>query len=361
MSLKEIYGTELLRELCLAYGPSGEEREVASVILKCTEGCYDERISDGMHSVILKISARKKGSAPLGIKRLLLSSHMDEVGFIVNEITDEGYLRFLILSGSDTRAWKGRNVTVGKPGRTVKGYVGAKPIHLIKRDERDTSTPPEELYVDIGAKSREEAEKYVSVGDLGTYDSDFVRFGSEMRMIKAKAIDDRLGCSVMCDLVRDVWKMKDELSFDIFFAFTCKEELGLSGAACAAYKVDPDHALVFEATCAADIDGVPPHRQVTVQGKGGALSIMDRSTVYDGEFTEFLKKTAEEKKIPVQYKQYVSGGNDAGSIRKVRAGVKCAAVSAPVRYIHSPSCVLRESDMFAIKELALSAITELCK
>ncbi len=359
---KNLRGSELLRELCLTFGPSGCEDNVRDKILRVAEGFYDERIRDNMGSLIFKINKRSK--APSGAaspRRLLLSSHMDEVGFIVSKITDDGYLKPILLSGRDTRVWKGRGVLVGNEKRQIKGYVGAKPIHMIEKSERSKAIDADELYIDIGASDRESAEKLVSLGDYGTWDSDFIRFGQDGRMLKGKAIDDRLGCAVMCDIMRDVWEQRESLAFDLYFAFTCKEETGLSGARCAAYKVCPDYAIVFESTAVADIDGVGDDSVVARQGRGGALSLADRATFYDREFTEFIMKTAKEKKIPCQYKKFVSGGNDAGSINRTRAGVRCAALSAPARYIHTASNVVRESDFFAIRSLAEEVISELSK
>lgn len=362
MNYKELKGFDLLRELCLTFGPSGCEDLVAEKILAVTKGCYDEQIKDNISSVILKISARAPFTEKDGVnpKKLMLSCHMDEVGFIVSDITDEGYLKVIFLSGNDTRVWKGRNVLVGNEKGTIKGYFGSVPIHLIKKEDRSKATPVKDLYIDIGAESKEEAEKYVSIGDFGTYDSDFVVFGQNDRMIKAKAIDDRLGCTVMCDLVREVWEIREALPFDVYFAFTCKEELGLSGARCAAYTVEPDYALIFEATAVADVEGTPEASKVAKQGDGGAVSLMDKGTIYDRDFADFIMSVSKKNNIPCQYKRYVSGGNDAAAIHKSREGVRCAALSVPARYIHTASNVIRRSDFEAIHDTALACIKELC-
>ncbi len=360
MKRNELFGTELLEELCLIFGPSGCEDRVSVFLLDVCEGSFDERIYDNMGSLILKINKRKEPVENAKVpKKLMFSSHTDEVGFMVSHITDDGYLKPMFLSGADTRVWKGRCVTVGNEKTTVEGYMGTKPIHMIKREDRLKAFSADEMYIDIGAKDRDEAEKYVSVGDYGTWKSDFYRFGKDGRMLKGKAIDDRIGCAVMCDLMREIYKNREKLTFDVYFAFTRKEELGLSGARCAAYKIDPDYAFIFEATAAADIDGVPEYRQVARQGEGGALSIADRATLYDREFTEFIMNCAKDKGIPCQYKKYVSGGNDAGHIHKTREGVRCAALSVPARYIHTASNVIREEDFINIYRTALEAVEKL--
>lgn len=351
------YGTKLLEELCGTFGPTGCEDLVAEKILKVTHGFYDEAIYDNMHSVILHVKRKNfSKDAPCGVKKLMISSHMDEVGFIVSEITEEGYLKFIILSGKDSKVWKARRVVVGNEKGQIKGYVGAKPIHLIKKEDRDKAVPVDELYIDIGAKDKEDAEKYVSIGDYGTWDSDFEKFGQDDRMIKSKAIDDRLGCAVMCDVIRKIWPYRWGLTVDLYFAFTCKEELGLSGARCACNTINPDHAIILESTAVADFDGVDESKKVAIQGEGGAVSFMDRATIYDREFTDEIIRIAKEKNIKCQYKKFVSGGNDAGSIHKMREGVKCAAISAPSRYIHTASNVIRESDYYAIEDLMWESI-----
>ena len=263
------------------------------------------------------------------------------------------------MCGGDTRIMAGRRVLIGRGQELVRGVFALKPIHLVKADDRDSSLPLDELYIDIGAADREEAEKYVAVGDYASFESDYVRFGENDRMIKAKAIDDRAGCAIMCDLMRELYPVRHTIPFDMYFAFTCREELGISGARGAAHLIDPTHALIFESTAVADICSVPDHTVVARQGDGPAISLMDRSTIYDKELTELILSVGKEENIPCQIKKYVSGGNDAGHIHKSRAGVKCAVMSIPSRYIHTASNVIRAEDFMSTYRLALATVKKM--
>lgn len=347
-------GYELLEKLCLAFGPSGCEDGVAKLILENIEGCYDELIPNRTLGVIAVIRGNKKSS-----KKLMLSSHMDEVGFMIKSISDDGTLKVASMCGGDTRIMAGRRVLIGRGQELVRGVFALKPIHLVKADDRDSSLPLDELYIDIGAADREEAEKYVAVGDYASFESDYVRFGENDRMIKAKAIDDRAGCAIMCDLMRELYPVRHTIPFDMYFAFTCREELGISGARGAAHLIDPTHALIFESTAVADICSVPDHTVVARQGDGPAISLMDRSTIYDKELTELILSVGKEENIPCQIKKYVSGGNDAGHIHKSRAGVKCAVMSIPSRYIHTASNVIRAEDFMSTYRLALATVKKM--
>ncbi len=351
----------LLEQLSCTFGPSGCEDAVAEQIRSVIAPYCDEFLPDSMGGVIARIRGTGEESGEgIAPRRLMLSCHMDEVGFMVRSITEEGLLKISSMCGSDTRVLAGRRVLVGDETRQVRGVFGVKPLHLIKSDDRGRAVDMDDMYVDIGASSREEAEKSVHTGDFGTFESDYVVFGQEGRYIKGKALDDRLGCAVLCSVMRQVYQADTRPGCDLYFAFTCREELGISGARTAAHKIDPDYAIVLEATAAGDIAGTSPYKQVAHLGRGGAVSLMDRSTIYDRPFTDWILETAREREIPCQIKQYVSGGNDAGHIHKSRAGIRCAAISAPARYIHTASNVVAKSDIAAIEQLVLAVIDRLC-
>ena len=329
----------LLRSLCLAFGPSGCEDAVRELIL--TEGkkyCTDYSV-DSMGNLVFHV-------CPSGAKKkIMLSAHMDEVGFMIHTITDEGYLKFSKLGGIDERVLCGRCVTVGDETRRISGVISSKAIHHQKAEERKKITPSEDMLIDIGASSKEEAETMVQIGDFGTFDSEFYLFGDEKApLIKSKALDDRLGCAVMLLTMKKIAEGHLVSSLAIDFCFTVREELGLSGAGVVAQRLMPDYAIVLETTAVADIADVSPSLRVADLGKGGVLSLLDRSTIYDGNFVSFALSVAGKKGIPAQVKRFVSGGNDAGHIHKSGKGVKCLALSAPTRYLHSPACVAALSD-----------------
>ena len=347
-------GIDLLRQLCQEFGPSGCEDNVAQMIKENIEGSYDELIPDRMGGVIALI----RGSGESN-ESLMLSAHMDEVGFMVREICESGLIRFSSMMGPDTRIMAGRKVTLGMPGRLIRGVIALKPIHTVGRGDRDKAADMDDLYIDIGAASKEEAEKYVKIGDYGTFESDFVQFGEGGRYLKGKAIDDRLGCAVMIELMRELYAREEKLPFDVYFAFTRLEELSMGGARYASHKIRPYRALVLEATAVADIHGVSEESKVAERGKGGVISLVDRGTIYDKEFTNLLFDVAEEKGIPCQVKKFVSGGNDAALIQKAAQGTRCAVISAPCGYIHTASDVIATEDYFSIYKLALAAIEKL--
>ena len=345
---------DLLRRLCLAFGPSGCEDEVAALIKEKIEGLYDELITDRMGGVIAVIRGNGKSD-----ESLMINAHMDEVGFMVREICESGLIRFTSMMGPDTRIMAGRKVFVGMPGRLSRGVITLKPIHTVGRADRDKAADMDDLYIDIGASSKEEAEKYVKIGDYGTFDSDFVQFGENGRLIKAKAIDDRLGCAVMIELMQELYSRDERLPFDVYFAFTRLEELSQGGARYVSHKLRPKKALVLEATAVADIYGVPEASRVGVRGEGGAVSIMDRGAIYDRDFVRLLLETAKENDIPCQVKKFVSGGNDASLIQRAAEGTRCAVISAPCGYIHTASDVIATEDYFSIYRLSLAVIDKM--
>lgn len=325
---------ELLRRLSEARGVSGQEDEVRSIILEEIRP-YAEKIEI---SPLGNIIASRKGKkrAP---KTLMISAHMDEVGMTVTHITDGGMLKFSTVGGIDRRILPGKSVTVGNG---VHGVVGVKPIHLLKKDEAEKSVPVEELYLDIGARSREEAEKAVRPGDAVTFDS---VFQAENGTVMGRALDDRAGCAVLTEL------MKTEPEYDLVFTFVVQEEVGLYGAKTAAFSVNPDAAIVVEATTAADVPGVDREKQVCRLGEGPVISFMDRRTVYDREYYRMAFRAAEKAGVKCQAKQAVAGGNDAGAIHTVRGGVRTAAVSLPCRYLHSAVGLIAQEDFLAAPKL----------
>ena len=331
-----------LKNLCLIDGISGDEGRVREYIIsKIKDKC--EYSVDPMGNVL----AFKKGKkAPKN--KVMLSAHMDEVGFIVTYICDNGFLKFTNVGGIDPKIAVGRAVKVGE--NNIKGVIGNKVWHLSRGDEEKKVPKLDKLYIDIGAKDKEEAEKYATIGDSVHFVSDFVEFGEDK--IKAKAIDDRFGCAIMLKMI------ESELEYDTHFAFLVQEEVGCRGAGAAVFTIRPDYAIVLEATTASDISGVSEEDSVCVQGKGAVVSFMDRSTVYNRDLFKGAFALAKEKNISIQPKTTVAGGNDAGSIHKACSGVYTIAVSLPCRYIHSGTSVGDKKDMQACYDLAVALSEE---
>ncbi len=325
-----------LKTLCLLNGTSGREEAVRNYIIDRLQGKAELTV-DPLGNVLATV----KGKAPAKNK-IMLSAHMDEVGFIITGVTDEGFLRFGTVGGIDAKVVVGRAVTVGEEG--LPGVIGIKAIHLTEGKEENTVPALSKCYIDIGASSKDEALQHVAVGDAAYFVSDFKELGENK--VKAKALDDRFGCAVMLDMI------EKGIEFDATFAFLVQEEIGLRGANAAAFTVEPDYAIVLEATTAADVAGVPEVDKVCVQGGGAVVSFMDRTTLYDRALFKDAFALAREKNIPVQTKTTVAGGNDAGAIHKSRGGVKTLCVSLPCRYIHSATSVADKRDMTACRAMA---------
>ena len=336
---------EILRDLCNLPGISGREDKVRDYIISKIDG-YCEYETDPLGNLI----AFKKG-AKTPKNKIMLDAHTDEVGMIVTGIDSDGFIKFTNVGGVETAVIIGRNVRIGK--KNIPGVLGIKPIHLIEKDEEQTLPKKDDLYIDIGAKSKEEALSLVSLGEEIHFESEFIEFGDGF--IKSKAIDDRAGCAVMIDLIRS------ELEYDCWFSFSVQEEIGTRGAAVSAFTVNPDYAIVLETTTAADISGVKGEERVCVCGNGGAISFMDRATVYDIDLYRKALDVARNNNIKAQTKTRVAGGNDAGSIHKSRGGIKVLTISVPTRYLHSPCCVCKYEDIESVRDLAKAMITELAQ
>lgn len=335
---------ERLREICQLNGASGDETRVREFIQANIRA--DEVFTDNLGSLITFKKGRKTPK-----HKIMFAAHMDEVGFMITDIDEEGFLSFDAVGGINPAVVLGRGVVLESG---AKGVVGTKAIHQQSPDERKKTPDFGELYIEIGASSREEAEKLAPLGSYAYFDADFFEFGSGF--VKGKAIDDRAGCFIMMNMING------EPEYDAWYAFTVQEEVGTRGAKAAAFTIVPDIAIVLETTTACDISGVSGARRVCELGKGAVVSYMDRSTVYDRGLYSLAFETAKANGIPVQTKTLVAGGNDSGAIHVSAGGVRTCAVSVPCRYLHSPSCVIKMSDYDAVKALAekmLSAVGEL--
>jgi len=320
--------SDYLKDLCLLNAVSGNEESVRNFIIdKIKEFC--EYSVDNLGNVIALRKGRKTPD-----KKLMVAAHTDEVGLIITSIRSDGTLTFDTVGGIDSAVIIGKKVKIGKA--ELNGVVGSKAVHKLSAKQRDEAPEISDLYIDFGATDKQEAEKNVNVGDYAYFDSDYIEFGN--RRIKAKAIDDRAGCAIMLSLI------EEEPEYDTWFVFNVQEEIGLRGSTVSAYTVQPDIAIVLEATTAADIDGASGAERVCEVGKGPVVSFMDRSTMYDKELYKTAFSLADELGISCQTKSMIAGGNDSGAIHISGKGVRTIAVSLPCRYLHSPSCVISAQD-----------------
>ncbi len=318
----------LLKRLTEACGGPGQEKEVRDLIREQIEPLVDNVTTDALGNLIaVKNSA---GNGP----KVMLAAHMDEVALMIVNVESSGLLKFRPIGGIDPRVLVAKTVAIGE--KRIPGVIGSKPIHLQRPEERKKPLGIDELFIDIGVSEKETAEKLVNIGDLAYFTTQFTQIGVDK--YKAKALDDRVGCALLIDL------LKDNYSFPLYGAFTVQEEVGLRGAGVATYQIAPDIAIVLEGTTASDVPGIPPHKQATTVGKGPSLSFMDSSVIPDPRLVAKLMKIAQENDIPVQYRRHTAGGTDAGRIQSSQTGVSVAVLAIPCRYIHSPVSIMSKAD-----------------
>lgn len=326
----------MLKTLCELNGTSGREEAVREFLIAHLPKDASYTV-DALGNLIVE-----KWGANRAKNKVMLASHMDEVGLIITYITEDGFLRFACVGGIDSRALFGKAVKVGEQG--VSGVIGGKAVHQLTKDEKNTVPEAEDLLIDIGARTKAEAESLVSLGDNAYFDSEYIEFGDGF--VKSKAIDDRAGNLIMLEM------LQSDLPYDMTFCFTVQEEIGTRGAAAVTDTVAPDYAIVLESTTASDLPDVSGYRQVCKTGGGAVVGFMDRGTVYDKSLYDLAFRLAKENDIPCQTKTMVAGGNDASAIHKAAGGVKTVAVSVPCRYIHSASCVAKKEDIDSVARLA---------
>ena len=337
---------QLLADLCAIDGVSGHEKAVRDYILaRLNESSAPMEVhTDNMGNVIVHLIGKEKAN-----KIVQLDAHMDEVGFIITGIGEDGFLRFDTIGGIDSRVLFGHRVRIG----AQKGVIGGKAGHQCSADETKKVPSADSLRIDIGAASKEEAEKLVKIGDCGTFDNELIWIGEDHFL--GKAVDDRVGCMLLLELAQK------QPSRDLWLSFSVQEEIGLRGAGVATEAIRPDYAVAIDATTAADVAGNSPDQSVCFVGQGAVVSFADRATLYDPELYQRIRKMADEKGIPTQTKTTVAGGNNAGAMQGRHTGVHMTAVSLPCRYIHSVACMGKIQDVDAMYDLLVMLAEELTK
>ncbi len=326
--LKEVtLNDTFLKELSELHGVSGNEGAVRRFIREKVTPLCDEVFTDTMGNLYAR---RKKEGAPV----IALTAHMDEVGMMIRKIRDDGELEYA-CTGLDPRVMPGRRVAIGKDA--VPGVIGTKPIHLQSDEDYEASVPHKELTIDIGARDKDDAEKYVKIGDYACFTTRFEELGEGL--FTGKALDDRVGCAVLMAL------LKQEYDCDLYAAFTVQEEVGLRGANLVADHVRPDLVLNFEGTTANDMPQAKGHETVTSVGKGPAITFMDRGTIVDVRLFDALRETARVHEIPFQLRKGTNGRTDMGRIHTDLGGCRAGGISLPCRYIHSAQSVASWEDM----------------
>lgn len=338
----------LIKRLTEASGASGDESEVRKIIRQGVEPLSDSVRTDALGN----LTALKKGTARGGRRKLvMLAAHMDEVGLMVTHIDKSGYLRFAKVGGIDDRLLPAKRVLVGK--KRLPGVIGVWPVHFLRRrTDRERAPSAEELAIDIGAASPEEAQSLVGVGDRACFDTVTERRGG---LVKAKALDDRIGCYILMEL------LKNRYPFDLTASFTVQEEVGLRGASVVAHHPKPDLAFILEGTGAADFPQPKgsDRGKVPAMGGGPVITLMDRSVFCDRRLVGLLEEAARARRIPFQHKRPGIGGTDAGRIHLAGGGVRTAVVAVACRYIHSPVGLASLRDVARTLELMGAALERL--
>ena len=328
----------LIKKLTDACGLPGFEKEVRDIIRAELDGYADSVMTDRLGNLI---AVKNKDAAG---RHIALCAHMDEVGLCIRSIDKDGYLGFESW-GVDARVLYSKSVLVGK-GR-IPGVIGAAPIHLLPRDKRSEPVPSDKLYIDIGAKNKDDAESVVSLGDFAAFDSEYIEFGENK--IKAKALDDRIGCAAIIEA------FKSDCTCKLTGIFTTQEEVGLRGAAVAANRIDADLVIVVEGTVCADSAG-EDERHISVQGLGPVVSMADRTSVYSRQYVDSIVEVAKAHGIPYQIKKGAVGGTDAARFHTAKGGAPCIGLAAPCRYIHSAVSVMDIRDYENLVKLVISYI-----
>lgn len=335
---------ECLHELCSIDAVSSYEDEIRAYISEKAQPYADDIKVDSIGNLLIWKRGKKQMTKPL-----MLIAHMDEVGFMVSSITDEGYLKFVSVGGIDRRVIAGRKVHIGRS--KITGVIALKAYHLLTTEERKRVPKWSEFYIDIGANTKEEAEAVVAIGDMVSFVQEPSLFGEGM--FRAKAIDDRVGCAVMLSL------LEEELPVDCVFVFSVQEEVGTRGAFGSTFSVEPDVALILEGTTSADIPSMKGGRKVCAPGEGPVISYMDGSAIYDRQLFERLRVLANKSDIQWQTKHMVAGGTDAGTVQRTKQGVKVAGISCAVRYLHTACAVASVEDMKKMRQLAYCFIEDM--
>ena len=350
---------ELLEALSNAPGVSGGESDVRAIVASAVRDHVDTLEVDAMGSLVARIAPaaatgkrRANGAGPRGRRgpHVMLCAHMDEVGVMVHAVEKDGRLRIRRVGGLDPRILIGQVFRIGTKG--IRGVAGVLPAHLLSNNDMNKVVPIEELFLDIGAATREEALKQVSIGDYGFFDTVYERWG---RVRKGKAFDDRVGCAVLASLIQE------RPPLPVTAVWSVQEEIGLRGATAAARRVAPDLAIVLEGTAAGEMPGAAADESAPHMGSGPTITIQDRSLMADARLNEVLTRVAAKRKIPTQWKRPGVGGTDAGKIALSGAGVPAAVVSVACRYIHAPAAYLDLRDAQRSVELVWHALEALRK
>jgi endoglucanase len=333
----------LLKIICETPGAPGFETPIRSKIVEIVRDSVDEVRLDNMGNII----TLKKGTNNPDGKIILIAAHMDEIGFIVTFIDNEGFIRFHPLGGFDPKTLTAQRVVVhGK--KDLIGVMGSKPIHMMKEEEKKKVPELSDYYIDMGM-DKKEVEKWVNIGDPVTRERELIEMGD---CVNCKSLDNRISVYILLETL----KLIEDFPFDVYGVFTVQEEMGMRGANVVAHQVNPDFVIALDTTIAYDVPGAQAHEKVTSLGKGAAIKIMDSSVICDHRMVSYLKSIAIEKKIRWQPEILPAGGTDTAMLQRMgKNGAISGAISIPTRHIHQVIEMIHKEDIVqAIDLLSLS-------
>lgn len=342
---------DLLKRLCETPGIPGREERVRDLIKKEVKGLFDDVQTDSMGSLICRRGPRgsrgRKGEAPT---RVMLACHMDEIGFYVKHIDEDGFIRLNAAGGFDTRNLFSRRVLVcTKQAGDIRAVMnpGGRPVHIASEEDKKKIPEVKEFMVDIGLPASK-VRKMITVGDMVVMDEPCIEVGDK---IVSKALDNRVACWLGIECVRALEKSKAVHGCEVYVAFTVQEEVGLRGALTAARTVRPHIGIGLDVTLSCDTPGVPKDEAVTVQGEGCGLHIMDSSLISDHALIDELEAVAKKQRIKAQRTILARGGQDGGALQLANEGCRAAGVVVGTRYIHTVTEMIHRSDLEAARDL----------
>ncbi|MFL0504733.1 M42 family metallopeptidase [Ureibacillus sp. 179-F W5.1 NHS] len=342
----------MLKELTDANGIPGNERAPREVMRKYIEPYADEIETDNLGSLI----AKKVGDA--NGPKIMVAGHLDEIGFMVTQIDDKGFVKFQTVGGWWSHVMLSQRVTITtRKGEEIIGVIGSKPPHILPADQRKKVVDMKELFIDIGATSKEEAQGWgIRPGDMITPYFEFNVMKNE-KMLLAKAWDNRIGCAIAIDVLK---QLKDIKHPNVVYGVgNVQEEVGLRGAKTSTFKIKPDIGFAVDVGVAGDTPGITPKESTSKLGDGPQIIIFDASMVGHKGLRDFVVDVAEENNIPYQFDSTPGGGTDAGSIHLTANGVPAMAIGIASRYIHSHAAVIHRDDYHNTVKLLVEIIRKL--
>lgn len=338
--------TKLLAEICKTPGAPGFEEKVRQLVLEEIKPYVDEVEVDNMGNVY----AIKRGTSN---KRMMVGAHMDEIGFIVTHIDDNGFIRFHTLGGFDPKTLTAQRVIVhGK--KDVIGVMASKPIHVMTPEERNKVAKIKDYFIDTGMPAAE-VKKLVTIGDSITREREFIEMGE---CVNSKSLDNRLAVFILIETLKNL-KGK-EIPHDLYGVFTVQEEVGIRGANVAALSINPDFGFGLDTTIAFDLPGAAAHEKITELGKGTAIKIMDASTICDTRMVRYMKEVATKNKITWQPEILTAGGTDTAGIQRMTEGGSIAgAISIPTRHLHQVIEMAHKEDIQGSIDLLTACVLEM--